>query len=202
MSAHVISAIGGDVPDHAKVTRALLSVSDKTGLVELARALVEMGIELLSTGGTAAKIRDAGLPVIDVAEYTGFPEMMDGRVKTLHPKVHGGIMHVRGNAAHEAAVASSGMKVSAGSLRARAPRRARIQGSGRRGGWAFAEFDQPRPALSLQPIDLVVLNLYAFEATVAKGSDFATWCATPACARACLTDPLPTHCPSPRRIHR
>ncbi len=122
MSAHVISAIGGDVPDHAKVTRALLSVSDKTGLVELARALVEMGIELLSTGGTAAKIRDAGLPVIDVAEYTGFPEMMDGRVKTLHPKVHGGIMHVRGNAAHEAAVASSGMKVSGRSLSARAPR--------------------------------------------------------------------------------
>ena len=122
MSAHVISAISSDVPDHSKVTRALLSVSDKTGLVELARALVEMGIELLSTGGTAAKIRDAGLPVIDVAEYTGFPEMMDGRVKTLHPKVHGGIMHVRGNAAHEAAVASSGMKVSGRSLSARAPR--------------------------------------------------------------------------------
>ena len=77
-----------------------------------------MGVELLSTGGTAAKIRDAGLPVIDVADYTGFPEMMDGRVKTLHPKVHGGIMHVRGNAAHEAAVASSGMKV-----RRRAPSR-------------------------------------------------------------------------------
>ncbi|MDD1633204.1 MAG: bifunctional phosphoribosylaminoimidazolecarboxamide formyltransferase/IMP cyclohydrolase, partial [Methylococcaceae bacterium] len=75
-----------------KIQRALLSVSNKTGLVEFARALTAQGVELLSTGGTAKAIRDAGLAVIDVADYTGFPEMLDGRVKTLHPKVHGGIL--------------------------------------------------------------------------------------------------------------
>src|SRR3546814_20492628 len=75
-----------------KISRALLSVSDKTGLVDLARALAARGVDLLSTGGTAKAIRDAGLPVRDVSEATGFPEMMDGRVKTLHPVVHGGLL--------------------------------------------------------------------------------------------------------------
>ncbi|MBM3821762.1 MAG: bifunctional phosphoribosylaminoimidazolecarboxamide formyltransferase/IMP cyclohydrolase [Verrucomicrobia bacterium] len=108
--------------------RALLSVSDKTGLVPFARTLAEKGIELLSTGGTAKALREAGLKVIDVGEYTGFPEMLDGRVKTLHPKVHGGLLHIRGNAEHESAVAAHG----------------------------------------IPPIDLVVVNLYPFEQTVAK----------------------------------
>ena len=76
----------------SKIQRALLSVSDKTGLVDFARALADAGVELLSTGGTAKALRDAGLTVIDVSEYTGFPEMLDGRVKTLHPKVHGGLL--------------------------------------------------------------------------------------------------------------
>ena len=75
-----------------KVTQALLSVSDKTGVVEFARELSALGVNLLSTGGTAKSLRDAGLPVTDVSDYTGFPEMLDGRVKTLHPKVHGGIL--------------------------------------------------------------------------------------------------------------
>ena len=78
------------------VRRALLSVSDKTGLIDLARALAARGIELLSTGGTAKAIRDAGLPVNDVSDLTGFPEIMDGRVKTLHPRVHGGLLGRRG----------------------------------------------------------------------------------------------------------
>lgn len=97
--------------DKVKVTRALLSVSDKAGLVDLAKVLASQGVELLSTGGTAKAMRAAGLAVTDVSEYTGFPEMMDGRVKTLHPSVHGGIMHVRGNAEHEEAMKSQGMKV-------------------------------------------------------------------------------------------
>jgi phosphoribosylaminoimidazolecarboxamide formyltransferase/IMP cyclohydrolase len=92
-------------PDRAPVKRALLSVSDKTGLVETARALVELGAELISTGGTRAAIAAAGLPVKDVAELTGFPEMMDGRVKTLHPKVHGGLLGVRDAPEHAAAMA-------------------------------------------------------------------------------------------------
>ena len=75
-----------------KITRALLSVSDKTGLLDFAKSLAAHGVELLSTGGTAKLIRDAGIKVIDVGDYTGFPEMLDGRVKTLHPKVHGGIL--------------------------------------------------------------------------------------------------------------
>ena len=107
--------------------RALLSVSDKTGLVPLARVLVDAGVELISTGGTAKALREAGLTVTDLGTYTGFPEMLDGRVKTLHPKVHGGLLYKRGNADHEAAVR----------------------------------------AQSIQPIDLVVVNLYPFEATVA-----------------------------------
>ncbi|HMO66649.1 MAG TPA: bifunctional phosphoribosylaminoimidazolecarboxamide formyltransferase/IMP cyclohydrolase, partial [Verrucomicrobiota bacterium] len=110
-----------------RMQRALLSVSDKTGLVDFARGLAAAGVELLSTGGTARALRGAGLPVKDVSEHTGFPEMLDGRVKTLHPKVHGGLLYLRGNAEHEAAVAQHG----------------------------------------IAPIDLVVVNLYPFEATVA-----------------------------------
>ncbi len=86
-----------------RVTRALLSVSDKSGLIEFARALAGHGIELVSTGGTAKAIAEAGLKVRDVSELTGFPEMMDGRVKTLHPKVHGGLLAIRGNAEHDKA---------------------------------------------------------------------------------------------------
>src|SRR5215467_15732852 len=87
-----------------RVTRALLSVSDKTGLVAFATTLAGYGVELVSTGGTAKALKDAGLAVIDVAELTGFPEMMDGRVKTLHPKVHGGLLAIRGNKEHAAAL--------------------------------------------------------------------------------------------------
>jgi phosphoribosylaminoimidazolecarboxamide formyltransferase/IMP cyclohydrolase len=119
--------------DHPRrVTRALLSVSDKTGLTEFARALAGHGIELVSTGGTAKAITAAGLKVRDVSELTGFPEMMDGRVKTLHPKVHGGLLAVRGNAEHAEAMKHHG----------------------------------------IPPIDLLVVNLYPFEATVDKGSGF------------------------------
>src|SRR5690242_4619108 len=112
----------------AKIQRALLSVSDKTGLVAFAQTLAAAGVELISTGGTAKALRDAGLAVKDISEHTGFPEMLDGRVKTLHPKVHGGLLYIRGNAGHEAAVREHG----------------------------------------IQPIDLVVVNLYPFEQTVAK----------------------------------
>ena len=115
-----------------KITRALLSVSDKSGLAEFAKALAGHGVEIVSTGGTAKALQDAGLKVIDVSELTGFPEMMDGRVKTLHPKVHGGLLAIRGNKEHDAAMAAHGIK----------------------------------------PIDLVVVNLYPFEATVAKGAGY------------------------------
>ena len=115
-----------------RVTRALLSVSDKSGLIEFARALANLGIELISTGGTSRALADAGLTVRDVSDLTGFPEMMDGRVKTLHPKVHGALLAVRGNEAHELAMATHG----------------------------------------IAPIDLLVVNLYPFEATVAKGAGF------------------------------
>jgi phosphoribosylaminoimidazolecarboxamide formyltransferase/IMP cyclohydrolase len=111
-----------------KIQRALLSVSDKTGLVPFAKILAAQGVELISTGGTAKALREAGLTVKDISEHTGFPEMLDGRVKTLHPKVHGGLLYLRGNAAHEAAVKQH----------------------------------------AIAPIDLVVVNLYPFEATVAK----------------------------------
>ncbi|API59858.1 bifunctional phosphoribosylaminoimidazolecarboxamide formyltransferase/IMP cyclohydrolase [Tardibacter chloracetimidivorans] len=113
-----------------KVTRALLSVSDKTGLVALGQALARHGVELLSTGGTAKALREAGLAVKDVSDHTGFPEMMDGRVKTLHPKVHGGLLAVRDNAEHAAAMAEH----------------------------------------NIPPIDLVVVNLYPFAQTVARGA--------------------------------
>jgi phosphoribosylaminoimidazolecarboxamide formyltransferase / IMP cyclohydrolase len=112
--------------------RALLSVSDKTGVIEFARALDEAGVELLSTGGTATSLKRAGLPVKDVSEHTGFPEMMDGRLKTLHPKVHGGLLAIRGHAEHERAAAAHG----------------------------------------IAPIDLLVVNLYPFEATVAKRAPY------------------------------
>jgi phosphoribosylaminoimidazolecarboxamide formyltransferase / IMP cyclohydrolase len=110
------------------IKRALISVSDKTGLVDFVKFLVQSGVEIISTGGTAKAIREAGLPCVEISDFTGFPEMLDGRVKTLHPKVHGGLLYVRGNAAHEATVAEHGIK----------------------------------------PIDLVVVNLYPFEQTVAK----------------------------------
>src|SRR6202789_3423500 len=111
-----------------KIHRALLSVTDKSGLVEFAKALAGQGVELISTGGTARALREAGLDVKDISDLTGFPEMLDGRVKTLHPKVHGGLLYIRGNAEHEAAVAAHG----------------------------------------IAPIDMVVVNLYAFEKTAAK----------------------------------
>jgi phosphoribosylaminoimidazolecarboxamide formyltransferase / IMP cyclohydrolase len=119
--------------DHPRrVTRALLSVSDKSGLIEFARALVSHGIDLVSTGGTAKAIAAAGLKVRDVSDLTGFPEMMDGRVKTLHPKVHGGLLAVRDNAEHAQSMKDHG----------------------------------------IAPIDLLVVNLYPFEATVDKGAGF------------------------------
>lgn len=121
-------------PDLVKITRALLSVSDKTGLVDFARALSAHGVELLSTGGTAKTLREAGLVVKDVSDHTGFPEMMDGRVKTLHPKIHGGLLALRDNADHQAAAS----------------------------------------AHDIPPIDMVVVNLYPFEKTVASGADSAT----------------------------
>ncbi|WP_299619806.1 bifunctional phosphoribosylaminoimidazolecarboxamide formyltransferase/IMP cyclohydrolase [uncultured Tateyamaria sp.] len=119
--------------DLAPLNRALISVSDKTGLVEFATALAGHGVELLSTGGTAAALRAAGLDVKDVSEVTGFPEMMDGRVKTLHPVVHGGLLALRDNDDHVAAM----------------------------------------QAHDIGPIDLVVVNLYPFEETVAKGAAYA-----------------------------
>jgi phosphoribosylaminoimidazolecarboxamide formyltransferase / IMP cyclohydrolase len=112
----------------SKIQRAILSVTDKSGIVEFAKKLAGMKVELLSTGGTARLLRDSGVAVKDISEFTGFPEMMDGRVKTLHPKVHGGILHVRGNPGHVAAAREHG----------------------------------------IQPIDMVVVNLYEFEKTAAK----------------------------------
>ncbi|HZQ95131.1 MAG TPA: bifunctional phosphoribosylaminoimidazolecarboxamide formyltransferase/IMP cyclohydrolase [Candidatus Sulfotelmatobacter sp.] len=112
----------------AKIQRALLSVTDKAGVVEFARSLSALGIELISTGGTAKLLRDSGIPVRDISDLTGFPEMLDGRVKTLHPKVHGGILHRREDPSHVAAVKQHG----------------------------------------IQPIDMVVVNLYAFEKTAAR----------------------------------
>src|SRR5258708_29952060 len=92
-----------------KIRWALLSVSDKTGLVPFAQTLAAAGVELISTGGTAKALREAGLAVKDISEHTGFPEMLDGRVKTLHPKVHGGLLYIRGNENHEAAVQTHGI---------------------------------------------------------------------------------------------
>src|SRR5471030_1048773 len=93
-----------------RITRALLSVSDKTGLVEFSKALSGYGVDLVSTGGTAKALKDAGLKVTDVSELTGSPEMMDGRVKTLHPKVHGGLLAIRANKEHAASMEKHGIK--------------------------------------------------------------------------------------------
>src|SRR5438105_1337517 len=109
----------------SKIQRAILSVTDKTGLVDFARKLEALGVELISTGGTAKLLRDSSIKVKDISDLTGFPEMLDGRVKTLHPKVHGGILHRRENPAHRSAIAAHG----------------------------------------IEPIDMVVVNLYAFEKT-------------------------------------
>jgi phosphoribosylaminoimidazolecarboxamide formyltransferase / IMP cyclohydrolase len=110
-----------------KAARALISLTDKSGIESFAKELAGLGIEILSTGGTAKKLRDSGVPVKDVSEFTGFPEMLDGRVKTLHPLVHGGILNQRGNAEHQRQCA----------------------------------------AHCIQPIDIIAVNLYAFEKTVA-----------------------------------
>ena len=118
--------------DLAPLKRALLSVSDKTGLIDLGRALAERGVDLVSTGGTAKALRDAGLSVRDVSDLTGFPEMMDGRVKTLHPMVHGGLLALRDDAGHTGSMAEHG----------------------------------------IEAIDLLVVNLYPFEATVARGAGY------------------------------
>jgi len=112
----------------SKITRAVVSVSDKQGLGEFAKVLADLGVEILSTGGTAKSLREQGITVLDVSEYTGFPEMMEGRVKTLHPKVHGGILADRSKEDHVSQMKAQGIK----------------------------------------PIDMVVVNLYPFEATVAK----------------------------------
>ncbi|RYD50592.1 MAG: bifunctional phosphoribosylaminoimidazolecarboxamide formyltransferase/IMP cyclohydrolase, partial [Verrucomicrobiaceae bacterium] len=111
-----------------KIQRALISVSDKTGLVDFARELVAMGVEIISTGGTAALLQKEGVPTKEISAYTGSPEILDGRVKTLHPKVHGGLLYVRGKEEHEAQAREHG----------------------------------------IEPIDLVIVNLYPFEATIAK----------------------------------
>src|SRR5205085_2720543 len=103
------SALKGRHVTEVKIKRALLSVSDKSGLAELGQALARHGVELVSTGGTARALREAGLEVRDVSDLTGFPEMMDGRVKTLHPKVHGGLLAVRDDPAHAAAMADHGI---------------------------------------------------------------------------------------------
>ncbi len=111
-----------------KVERALISLTDKSGIEDFARSLTELGVEILSTGGTAKKMRDNGIAVTDVSAFTGFPEMLDGRVKTLHPLVHGGILNQRDNSTHQAQCLEHGIK----------------------------------------PIDIVAVNLYAFEKTVAN----------------------------------
>ena len=96
----------------ARIQRAILSVTDKSGLVDFARQLAGLGVELISTGGTARLLRDSAIGVKDISELTGFPEMLDGRVKTLHPKVHGGILHRRENPAHRSALAEHGINIS------------------------------------------------------------------------------------------
>ncbi len=113
-----------------KISRAIISLTDKSGIEDFARQLKELGVEILSTGGTAKKMREHGIEVRDVADFTGFPEMLDGRVKTLHPKVHGGILAQRDNPEHQA---------------------------------QMRQYD-------LQPIDLIAVNLYAFDKAVADSS--------------------------------
>ena len=121
-----------DAMTERPIKRALISVSDKTGLLDFARALAGHGVQILSTGGTAKTLREAGLAVTDVSEVTGFPEIMDGRVKTLHPKIHGGLLALRDKADHAEAMRAQG----------------------------------------IEGIDLLVCNLYPFEATVAKDASF------------------------------
>ena len=111
-----------------KIKRAIISVTDKSGIVEFSRKLSDMGVEILSTGGTAKAIREGGVKVMDISEYTGFPEMLDGRVKTLHPRVHGGLLGIRSNPEHVKMMKENG----------------------------------------IQDIDLIVVNLYQFEKTIAK----------------------------------
>lgn len=111
-----------------KIKRAIISVTDKSGIVDLAKELHELGVDILSTGGTAKIIREGGVPVTDISDYTGFPEMMDGRVKTLHPKVHGGLLGLRDNPEHVKVMKDNG----------------------------------------ISNIDLLIVNLYQFEKTVAK----------------------------------
>jgi len=111
-----------------KIQRALISVSDKTGIVEFAKQLAAFGVEILSTGGTAKALQAAGIPNVEVSNFTGSPEILEGRVKTLHPKIHGGLLYLRGNHEHE----------------------------------------EQAKAHGIRPIDLVVVNLYPFEATIAK----------------------------------
>jgi phosphoribosylaminoimidazolecarboxamide formyltransferase/IMP cyclohydrolase len=113
-----------------KINRAVISLSDKTGITDFARDLQSFGVEILSTGGTAKTLRESGLTILDVSEYTGFPEMLDGRVKTLHPKIHGGLLGIRDNPEHAQKMKDHGIR----------------------------------------EIDMVVVNLYPFEATVAKPS--------------------------------
>jgi len=129
-----VSAISFDIPDVVQARRALLSVSDKTGIVELARTLDAAGVELVSTGGTRKALEEAGIAVLDVADITGFPEIMDGRVKTLHPAVHGGLLGVRDHPEHARAMKEHG----------------------------------------ITGIDIVVVNLYPFEETIARGADYAS----------------------------
>jgi phosphoribosylaminoimidazolecarboxamide formyltransferase / IMP cyclohydrolase len=112
----------------SKITRALISVTDKTGVAEFAKQIAGFGAHILSTGGTAKALAAGGIKITEVADFTGFPEMLDGRVKTLHPKIHGGILGIRSNAAHQKSMADHG----------------------------------------ILPIDMVVVNLYAFEQTIAK----------------------------------
>mmetsp|Transcript_32160 Transcript_32160/g.53745 ORF Transcript_32160/g.53745 Transcript_32160/m.53745 type:complete len:621 (+) Transcript_32160:70-1932(+) len=107
--AHILTSVEGTTADTIPIKRALLSVSDKTNLIALAKQLADFGVEILSTGGTAKAMRDAGLTVIDVSDYTGSPEILDGRVKTLHPKVHGGLLAVRGNPKHEQEMRENGV---------------------------------------------------------------------------------------------
>ena len=123
-----MNASSSPLTSEKRIRRALLSVTDKTGLVDFAKSLAQLGVELVSTGGTARTLREAGLGVQDISDLTGFPEMLDGRVKTLHPRVHGGLLYIRGNREHEAAVAAHG----------------------------------------ILPIDMVVVNLYAFEKAAAQ----------------------------------
>ncbi|MBB5330149.1 bifunctional phosphoribosylaminoimidazolecarboxamide formyltransferase/IMP cyclohydrolase [Tunturiibacter gelidoferens] len=133
MIEHDIDSLAAPT-DFRKIRRALLSVTDKTGLIDFARVLLSFQVDLVSTGGTARALREAGLPVRDISDLTGFPEMLDGRVKTLHPKVHGGILHIRDNEGHRASVAEH----------------------------------------QIEPIDMVVVNLYAFEKSANRpGVSFA-----------------------------